>query len=745
MMFNLEVVPRLIRALPRVVAFYDGSVWQTVQHVFVLLKRHGIHGLIYRAKMLNLIPLSAQEQRIEPTDIFDQPAPLQSAFQPKVSVIVPNFNHAPYLAERLDSIYGQSYKHFEVILLDDCSTDNSIEIFRSYTEKYPDNTTCHFNTVNSGSPFKQWAKGISLATGELVWIAESDDYCSLDFLEKLVVFFANPAVRLAFSRTTFVKGSPPVSCWTSEEYLADLHQNIWFAPFTMAAHALVKMGWAVKNIAPNASGVVVRRPRQLELLNDSTWLSMRVCGDWMFYLSIVRGGLVAYSPMTTNFYRQHRNNISVNFRPDDIYFYEHEVVGKLLVRLFKLDRVEIERQKNHLYMQWCREHGENCYESFVRRYDIESIWSCSPERKPNIAMAIYALVAGGGETFPIVLANLLHERGYCVTIFNCNLEQSEPGVRKMISDAISVIEIERLYLAGRVFADMGIEVVHSHHASVDLMLLNLLVMYPDVKRVVTLHGMYDGMSAAQVRSALRKMDQRVDSFVYTAEKNLLPFSVEFRQRNCFTKIPNALEQVNIQPVSRRELGVGDDDFLLCLVSRAIPGKGWQEAIEAVALANKRSPRLIQLLLIGEGPEFDRLLQEPLSPNVHFLGFRSNIRDYFSASDMGFLPSRFEGESFPLVVIDCILSGKPVLASNVGEIKNMLDTSEGLAGEVFDLRNWKILTEPLGELISALANSPRTYQGLLERVAIAAEKFDPERMLDSYESVYNSCRKQQSID
>ena len=43
---------------------------------------------------------------------------------PLVSVIVPNYNHAPYLRQRLDSIFNQTFQDFEVIILDDCSTDN---------------------------------------------------------------------------------------------------------------------------------------------------------------------------------------------------------------------------------------------------------------------------------------------------------------------------------------------------------------------------------------------------------------------------------------------------------------------------------------------------------------------------------------------------------------------------------------------------------------------------------------------
>ncbi len=51
---------------------------------------------------------------------------------PKVSIIVPNCNHDSYLAKRLDSIYGQTYKNVEVILLDDASSDNSRTILNRY-------------------------------------------------------------------------------------------------------------------------------------------------------------------------------------------------------------------------------------------------------------------------------------------------------------------------------------------------------------------------------------------------------------------------------------------------------------------------------------------------------------------------------------------------------------------------------------------------------------------------------------
>ncbi|TXN72117.1 glycosyltransferase family 2 protein, partial [Methylobacterium sp. WL8] len=139
-------------------------------------------------------------------------------FLPKVSIIVPNFNHAPYLNERLKSIYDQTYKNFEVILLDDCSYDESAKILTKFANTHKNNTRLFINKKNSGGVFNQWKKGFSLAIGELIWIAESDDYCSSDFLSELVKFFRNNAVRMAFCRTDFVQSDTRQKVWTSEEY-----------------------------------------------------------------------------------------------------------------------------------------------------------------------------------------------------------------------------------------------------------------------------------------------------------------------------------------------------------------------------------------------------------------------------------------------------------------------------------------------------------------------------------------------
>src|SRR5262249_25622929 len=160
--------------------------------------------------------------------------------------------------------------------------------------KFPAKTITYFNTANSGGVFHQWKKGLQMAAGELIWIAESDDYCSLNFLEELVKYFVNQAVMLAFCRTDFITDAKRI--WTIEEYLSDLNLNCRTSSFIRPAHWLVNNAWGIKNIVPNVSSALFRNPGPINLLDDKEWLSLKLCGDWIFYLSIIQGGLVAFNP-----------------------------------------------------------------------------------------------------------------------------------------------------------------------------------------------------------------------------------------------------------------------------------------------------------------------------------------------------------------------------------------------------------------------------------------------------------------
>jgi glycosyltransferase involved in cell wall biosynthesis len=230
-------------------------------------------------------------------------------------------------------------------------------------------------------------------------------------------------------------------------------------------------------------------------------------------------------------------------------------------------------------------------------------------------------------------------------------------------------------------------------------------------------------------------------FVNIAEKNLPPFTTRGADPARFVQIDNALSPVPPGRVTRADYGLPEEAFVLTLVSRAIPAKGWNEAIAAVARARVISDRDIRLLLVGDGAVHDRLAADQRLPGfVTLAGFQSDTRGHFALADMGLLPSRFEGESFPLVLIECLQAGRPMIASAIGEIPRMLRTemAEGgaaLAGDLLPLANWQIPIQDLGTRIAAFATDPARLAAAEAAVPAAASKFDPARMRKAYGRLY----------
>lgn len=234
----------------------------------------------------------------------------------KISVIVPNYNHARYLPERLDSILAQTRMPDEIILLDDTSSDNSCEILQEYAARYPDLVTCHFNEENSGTPFAQWKKGVELAHGDFIWIAESDDVADPHLLERLAPMLeADPKVGIAYcqSRKIGDKGEDlgDMYSWTDP-----LNVERWRSRFTNDGHDECVKYLSCRNTIPNASAVLFRRAAY-EYVSDMP-LSFRLSGDWLVWVTILRKYAVSYTPQMLNSFRHH--DVSVRAKTRDVKF-----------------------------------------------------------------------------------------------------------------------------------------------------------------------------------------------------------------------------------------------------------------------------------------------------------------------------------------------------------------------------------------------------------------------------------------
>ncbi len=575
-----------------------------------------------------------------------------------------------------------------------------------------------------------------MAKGDLIWIAESDDYCDPDFLEKMVPLFYNEAVMLAFSRIDFVDSSGSQVVWSMQQYLSELSPRTWSRPFTIAATQLVHKIWNRKNIIPNVSSAVFRNPVSLSLLSDPEWLSMRICGDWLFYLQIAAGGLVAYTPATTNYYRQHDTNSSVLLHKQEIYLAEHLAVAMNLIRMYPVTAKVCLAMQQELRRRW----ELNCVTSIPLHLEdqIKHLAIREDEgdrRKPNLLIVTYSLIPGGGEILPLRLANLLKQRGYIVSVLNCHQHANQPGVRSILRPDIPLLEMKSLECLSVLVSDLGVDIVHSHHAWVDTTVAELLQGVSNVSHVITSHGMYDEIAADEINRIGMLLCPWVKQFTYVADKNRAPLLALGATAEQLTKVPNAIDVSKVEPIERASLGISEEAFVLCIASRAIREKGWQEAIEAVQLAQSRTQRPLHLLIAGDGPELYRLQPKYASETIHFLGFHAHPCNLYATADLGILPSFYPGESQPLSLIECLTAGKPFLASDIGEIGAMLTTPSGMAGVTIPLQDGCALSHAFAESILTYVHEPGLHLRHCELARQACKAFSPEAMANAYEAIY----------
>lgn len=236
--------------------------------------------------------------------------------QPLVSVIIPNYNHEPYLEERIKSVIGQTYDNIEVIILDDCSSDNSKDVIERFRNE-PKVKYILYSDQNSGSTFKQWEKGFSLAQGKYLWIAESDDFVEVIFLEKLVKRMELiPESVLAFSYSYMIDkdGNTLNYTWDKPKRY---HSNGIYEGERFIYERLL-----MKNLLYNASMIVFKKSALSKI--PSHFQNFRMSGDWLFWTYVCKQGKVIEVPEKLNYYRQHMVKASVTVKKDS-FAYSKEI------------------------------------------------------------------------------------------------------------------------------------------------------------------------------------------------------------------------------------------------------------------------------------------------------------------------------------------------------------------------------------------------------------------------------------
>lgn len=253
-----------------------------------------------------------------------------------VSVIIPNFNHSLYLHQRIHSVINQTYQNFEIIILDDFSNDDSREIIESYRNNIKVSHIC-YNDKNSGSPFRQWQKGISLAKGDYIWIAESDDFSDSTFLEKAVREFArNPALGLVFTN----------SYWVDFNGIQGRDLSIYPKSFMRKGRKEIVEALSKYNSIQNVSSVVFNRAylRKVSL----KYTKYKSCGDWILYTELLIYSDVAYIGEKLNYFRWYHQSTSNKAHATGMWEYEGVDVLHIIKRGITLNTL----QRSEILLYW---------------------------------------------------------------------------------------------------------------------------------------------------------------------------------------------------------------------------------------------------------------------------------------------------------------------------------------------------------------------------------------------------------
>lgn len=370
----------------------------------------------------------------------------------------------------------------------------------------------------------------------------------------------------------------------------------------------------------------------------------------------------------------------------------------------------------------------------------------------RILMSIQSLVAGGAERFFVNLANGLAER-HEVTCYLPLKRLGDSALTSALAPGLRVREQSGFTpLTYRIFYKLTLMLRHRLPAFDPEGMLHAMTLRALHRRhrfdMVNSHLMPASRQVCaafeQVRLTVTKTDhgdmaqpdmgqdgvifRRLDALICPAIANVkkaraLPFSSRCR----ITHIPHG-HRVSDAPSVLPPF----DGVTFGMVARGVEDKGWHEAVAAARRVRERTGRALRLVLVGDGPALVRLRDETqVEPWIVHAGHQQDTAAWIRGFDVGLLPSCLAEESLPLSVIEYLLCGKPVIATAVGGIPEMLGDAGLLVSLASDGRaDVGALAHVMERMMDASVRA-----GLAGRVPQAASVFDLGRCVTAYEELF----------
>lgn len=391
----------------------------------------------------------------------------------------------------------------------------------------------------------------------------------------------------------------------------------------------------------------------------------------------------------------------------------------------------------------------------------------------NILIAVETLLTGGAETFSLRLAQALSKNNSVVLyrFYHDYIDQDiantlapdvqlmaftseiDTFLRKLDSVLVKLkidFSLRNWFIKQdlqRIIRKKKIAVVHSNQFKVDFVVTTVAAAN-HIPVITTIHGDYlkfwqqAPASILHYQQKLVQCVSRTNFIACISEKQLAFFRNQVqplvRKALPLVKIYNGYPfhptMLQADGSGKYKLKIPDDHFIFGMVSRGIPEKGWEAAIQAFIALNAPASHLV---LVGDSAYLNQLKAAYSKyKQIHFVGYAPEPLEWIIQFDVGLLPSVYASESLPTVVIEYLFCGKPVVASDVGEIANMLDcNSPAAAGTVVPVINNQVAVNTLRNAMQQYLQYPELYQQHKKNTIKAAAKFDMQTCINRYQELY----------
>lgn len=399
-------------------------------------------------------------------------------------------------------------------------------------------------------------------------------------------------------------------------------------------------------------------------------------------------------------------------------------------------------------------------------------------KRPGLLFVLNEIRPGGAEMFVIRLANFM-QADFNIHIYSCFPENDDaqfvaqfresvpfeflphpdarlPAWREFLYWKLNAIAArfgtEGLYVRlrkqyrlrhfARELKARKIQVVNSSASHSDGFAVNYLKKHFGIPAVLSLHSAYNrenwgesGQHEAYFRS-VKSILHGADALLYTADHNLeilqhLPPPSEVLVEKVYLGYePQRVVQ------TRTDLGWPEGAFVITMMARGIPEKGWEPALEAFVMLQEKGVNA-QLNLIHTDSQHMQELQVRYAgnPSVRFMGFVADPSALLAHSDCTILPSHYP-ESLPYAITESLAYGTPVFATPVAEIPHMLETPSGTAGGIVPFTNEGVADSVvLAEQLYRAATEADHLLQLRQRADLAFRKFSMEQCGGRYLEVF----------